>query len=79
MTRASERRTAIELAQQKARGALLGESAPVGSVDLYACEWDVWTGAMRTERAPMRARPAPPSSPPTVRAAPWWRRLLARR
>lgn len=80
MSRCSERRLAIELAQQKARGAMLrDEAAPLESVNLYLSEWDVWTG--QSPEPPALAAPSPLPTATTLRASPrpWWRRLLGLR
>lgn len=81
MSRCSERRLAIELAQEKARGAMLGSSehSPASSEHLAAGsahlppagDWGRW---FREPPAP--AAPSPTATTPTASPRPWWRRLL---
>lgn len=72
MSRCSERRLAIELAQEKARGGMLSDKpTPVEPINLYLSAWDVWTGQSAEPPAPVAPPPLPTATP-----RPWWHRLF---
>ncbi|QNL13348.1 hypothetical protein [Microcystis phage vB_MaeS-yong1] len=85
MSRCSERRLAIELAQEKARVAMLGSSEHLPSSSEHlaagtahsppAGDWGRWFREPLALAAPAAL---PTATPPTARPRPrpWWRRLL---
>lgn len=77
MSRCSERRLAIELAQEKARGAMLGSSGDSaessGGMPASSGDWGRW---FREPPAPAAPAPLPTATPPTASPRTWWRRLF---